>query len=215
MTSSVIYARVSSVGDRQSTERQVVDLREYASKNDMFVKKIFEEHISGAKKNSERVVLNDCYDFMLTHNVHMLLVSELSRLGRDVDEVLASIRFCKEHHINIYLQKEGISIYDKDGKENPFLTIMIACLGTAASLERENIKFRLNSGRKLYIDNGGVLGRPKGAKKSIEKKREEYKEVIKLLKRSYPIRKIAAITAAGNKPVSVSTIKRIKKEFSL
>lgn len=215
MTSSVIYARVSSVGDRQSTERQVVDLMEYASKNDYVVEKIFEEHISGAKKNSERVVLNDCYNFMLTYNVHMLLVSELSRLGRDVDEVLASIRFCKEHHINIYLQKEGISIYDNEGKENPFLTIMIACLGTASSLERENIKFRLNSGRKLYIDKGGVLGRPKGAKKSTDKKREEYKEVIKLLKQSYPIRKIAAITAAGDKPVSISTIKRIKKEFDL
>lgn len=215
MTSSVIYARVSSVGERQSTERQVVDLKEYASKNDLIVKEIFEEHISGAKKNSERVVLNNCFAYMVENNITMLLVSELSRLGRNVDEVLASIRWCKDNHINVYLQKEGISIYDKDGKENPFLTIMIACLGTASSLERENIKFRLNSGRKLYIEKGGVVGRPKGATKSIEKKREEYKDVIKLLKQNYPIRKIAAITAYSVKPVSISTIKRIKKEFDL
>ena len=211
-----IYARVSSVDERrQSTERQIVDLKNYATKNDYSVEGVFEEHIRGAKKNSERIVLNECFDYMLKFNIPMLLVSELSRLGRNVDEVLASIRFLKENKINVFFQKEGFSIFDKNGKENPFSTIMIACLGTASALERENIKFRLNSGRRNYIAKGGVVGRPKGTKKSLDKKKEEYKEVIKLLKQSYPIRKIEAITSAGEKPVSLSTIKRIKKEFCL
>ena len=54
---AVIYARVSSVGDRQSTERQVKDLSDYALYMKMDVRKVFEEHISGAKKNEERPVL--------------------------------------------------------------------------------------------------------------------------------------------------------------
>ena len=54
---AVIYARVSSVGDRQSTERQVEDLSHYALYKQMEVRKVFEEHISGAKKNEERPVL--------------------------------------------------------------------------------------------------------------------------------------------------------------
>ena len=54
---AVIYARVSSVGDRQSTERQVKDLSDYALYKQLEVRKVFEEHISGAKKNEERPVL--------------------------------------------------------------------------------------------------------------------------------------------------------------
>ena len=49
MTTGVIYARVSSIGDRQSTERQVKDLSEYAKYKGIEVRKVFEEHISGAK----------------------------------------------------------------------------------------------------------------------------------------------------------------------
>ena len=49
MTTGVIYARVSSIGDRQSTERQVKDLSEYAKYKVIEVSKVFEEHISGAK----------------------------------------------------------------------------------------------------------------------------------------------------------------------
>lgn len=207
---SVIYARVSSVGDRQSTTRQVKDLKEYASKNSMEVSHIFEEHISGAKKNKDRVILTECLDYCIENHIDILLISELSRLGRNVDEVLANVRYCKEHHLNIYLQKENLSIYDQDGNENPFLTIMIAVLGTCAQMERENIRFRLESGRKQYVDNGGKLGRKTGYRKSKEDKKEQYKEVLKLLKGGYPVRKVVVLTN-----VSESTVMRLKKEFAL
>ena len=63
MTTGVIYARVSSIGDRQSTERQVKDLSEYAKYKGFEVCKVFEEHISGAKKNDERPVLCEAMEF--------------------------------------------------------------------------------------------------------------------------------------------------------
>lgn len=209
---SVIYARVSSVGDRQSTTRQVVDLKSYADKCGYEVQQVFEEHISGAKKNKDRFVLNECLDYCITNEIDILLISELSRLGRNVDEVLAHIRFCKEHHLNLYFQKENISIFDNEGKENPFLTIMIAVLGTCSQIERENIKFRLDSGRKQYIDKNkretgkSGMGRKIGFRKSKEQKKEQYKDVLKLLKGGYPIRKVVVLTG-----VSESTIMRLKK----
>ena len=213
---TAIYARVSSTGDRQSTERQVIDLTDYAKRNAMTICKTFEEHISGAKKNHERPVLQECLAFCVEEKIDVLLLSELSRLGRNVDEVLANIRFAKENHLNIYFQKEGISIYGSDGKENPYLTIMIAVLGTAAQMERENIHYRLQSGRKVYVDKHlaetgkSGLGRKVGYRKPVETKKEEYKEVFKLLKAGYPIRKVAKLT-----DVSESTVKRLKKEFSI
>ena len=62
MQTGVIYARTSSSGaaeNRQNTERQVIDLREYANYAKLDVKAVFEEHISGAKKNEERQEIMD------------------------------------------------------------------------------------------------------------------------------------------------------------
>ena len=59
---AVVYARVSSENDRQDTTRQIKDLESFSAKNDMIIVKIYEEHISGAKKNEERQVLTDCLD---------------------------------------------------------------------------------------------------------------------------------------------------------
>ena len=213
---AAIYARVSSTGDRQSTERQVIDLTDYAKKNSLTICKTFEEHISGAKKNHERPVLQECLTYCVEEKIDVVLLSELSRLGRNVDEVLANIRFAKENHLNIYFQKEGLSIYGADNKENPYLTITIAVLGTASQLERENLIFRLKSGRKVYVDKNlaatgkSGLGRKVGYRKPVESKKEEYKETLKLLKAGYPIRKVAKLT-----DVSESTVKRLKKEFCI
>ena len=66
MTKAVIYARVSSVGDRQNTERQVADLVDYSTKNGLSVEQVFAEHISGATKNEDRAVLCEC-DLLHTH----------------------------------------------------------------------------------------------------------------------------------------------------
>jgi DNA invertase Pin-like site-specific DNA recombinase len=205
-----IYARVSSVGDRQSTERQVCDLTEYARAKGYIVERVFEEHISGAKRNEERPVLCECMEYCLVNKVNILLISELSRLGRNVDEVLANVKFCKDNSLNIYFQKENISIFQEDGSKNPFLTIFISVLGTCAEMERENIAFRLNSGRAKYIANGGKLGRKAGSVKTKEKKQEEYAKVIRSLKSGKSVRDTAKICN-----VSVSTVQRVKKEFEL
>ncbi len=205
---AAIYARVSSVGDRQDTTRQIRDLEKYATDNSIDIVKTCEEHISGAKKTKDRPVLTECLDYCINNNVDILLISELSRLGRNVDDVLANVQLCKEHHLNVYFQKEQLSIFNSDGKEHPFLTIFIAVLGTCAEMERENIKYRLNSGKEKYIAEGGKVGRKAGWTKSDEKLQEQYASVIKQLKKGYPIRLVAKSEGVG-----VSTVQRMKKKF--
>ena len=210
MTTAVIYARVSSVGDRQNTARQVEDLMKYAEVNGCEVVKTFEEHISGATRNEERAVLCECLNFCITNKIDTLLISELSRLGRNVDEVLANVKRCKDNHLNIYFQKENLSLFNADGSKNPFLTIFISVLGTCAEMERDNIKFRLNSGLRRYVANGGRIGRKQGSTKSKEKKQEEYAKVIKLLKSGQSVRNTAKLCEVG-----ISTVQRVKKEFAI
>lgn len=129
----------------------------------------------------------ECLDYCIGNDVDMFLISELSRLGRNVDEVLANVKRCKDNNLNIYFQKENLAIFQPDGSKNPFLNIFISVLGTCAEMERENIKFHHNSGREKYIAEDGKLGRKVGSVKSKEKKQEEYKQVLKELKKGTSI----------------------------
>ena len=80
----------------------------------------------------------------------------------------------------------------------------------------ESIHYRLQSGRKVFVDKNlaetgkSGLGRKTGYRKPVEIKKEEYKEVLKLLRANYPIRKVAKLT-----DVSESTVKRLKREFAI
>ena len=207
---AIIYARVSSTGERQSTSRQVADLTEYANRNGLEVVGVYEEHISGAKRNEERAVLAECINYAVTNGVKVVLFSELSRCGRAVWEVLDTIRTLKDNCINAYFQKEGLSLFGTDGKENPYLAVMVSVLGVCAQLERENITYRLNSGRAKYIADGGKLGRKVGSVKTKEQKQEEYAKVIRSLRAGKSVRDTAVICGA-----SASTVQRIKKEFAI
>lgn len=206
--SAVIYARVSSVSDRQDTSRQVQDLQSYADKHDLKVEKIFEEHISGAKKLEERAVLTECITYCIEHSVRFLLLSELSRLGRSTLQVLRSLEKLHDAKVSVFIQNLGIYSLLDDGRVNPIASILITVLAEMSNIERSNIQYRLNSGRAQYIANGGKLGRKVGYRKDSEQLRDEYKNAIALLRKGYSVRAVAKLEG-----VSPTTIQKIKKQF--
>ena len=108
-------------------------------------------------------------------------------------------------HINLYRQKEQLTLLDEEGHPSLFVPIMIATLSTCAQLERDNISFRLQPGRKRYIEIGGKLGRKVGSVKTAEQMKAEYREVISLLRKGYSIRDVAKLCSKG-----VSTVQRLK-----
>ena len=113
-TKAIIFTRCSSSGSlegRQDTTRQVEDLKAYADRNEIKVVKTYEEHISGGKANKDRPLLQEAFSFCLDNKVDIILISELSRLGRKCDEILESIKYLKDHHINCYFLKEQLSIF--------------------------------------------------------------------------------------------------------
>lgn len=207
---AVIYARVSSTGERQNNDRQVGDLTDYANYKRYDIVKVYEEKVTGAKKNQERPVLTETLDYCQSKQVDILLVSELSRLGRNAFEILEVIKTLVDARINLYLQKEQFTLLDESGKPSLFAPVMLATLATCAELERENIQFRLHSGRKRYIEAGGKLGRPVGSGMTKEEAALKYKQLIKELKAGTSIRKAAKLC-----DVSESTAKRIKKNFDI
>ena len=208
---AVIFVRCSSSGymvGRQDTTRQVADLEAYAAYSNLNVVKVFEEHISGGKKNSERPILEEAIEFCKEEHIDILLVNALDRVGRNAFEVLATVKELIDNGINLYMQKEQFTLLGDDGKPTMFAPIMCATLSTCAQLERDSIAFRLNSGRAQYVRNGGKLGRKKGSVKTREQKEKEYKEVLGYLNKGYSIRVTAKLTS-----VSQATVQKLKNEF--
>ena len=209
MNTAVIYARVSSVGDRQSTERQVEDLKRYVAISNMDLVYVFEEKMSGAKEN--RPILTECVDFCISNRVNTLCVSEISRLGRSVKIVVNTIDELTKAGVNIYIQNIQLNTLDSDGQPNPIAKIITAVLSSFSEIERNLIISRLQSGKKLALEKKNVkFGRKVGSVKSKERKQEEYGKVIRSLRAGKSIRDTAAICG-----VSVSTVQRVKKEFGI
>lgn len=204
---AVIYARVSSTTDRQSTERQIKNLEDYASSNGYEIQKVFSEHISGATKNAERQALNECIDYAIINNTE-ILISELSRMGRAIWEVLETIKRCIDNGVNVFFQKEGLRLFDDTGKVNGIMAIYISCLGFCAEKERENIYFRLHQGRELAKVKGVKMGRKKGSIETREQKAAKHANVIRCLKKGCSIRDTAKICSVG-----ISTVQRMKRVF--
>ena len=110
-----LYCRVSSEGDRQSTTRQVEDLKKFCESNGFTIKGTYEEHISGAKKNEQRKVLMDCLNYCVEHHISVLAVHELSRLGRSTLQVLKSLEMLHEAKVSVYIHNLGLYTLMEDG----------------------------------------------------------------------------------------------------
>ena len=205
-TKAVIYARVSSEGNRQNTDRQVVDLKAYASLAGLEVVRVFTEKASGAR--DDRPVLDECLDWCCEGNADILLLSEISRLGRSVKIIVDAVDRLTKAGVSIHFQDINVDTLLPTGEENGYATMLVTMLGLGAQMERKLIMGRLNSGRKHAIEKGVVMGRKRGSVKTREQKEAEYSDVIRLLKKGVSIRNVAKL--CGKSP---KTVQSIKNEF--
>lgn len=203
MEKVVLYCRVST--QVQDYERQVSDLTQFAKKHQWEIAETFTEKISGAKKNNERKELASLLSYARVHYINRVLVTELSRLGRDTLQVLAAIDMLNKAKVSLYIMNYNIETLTPDGKVNPMSQFMITLLAEVARMERRTIKERMASGYNNFRANGGKVGRKPGYRKSDEDFRTQYKDVFRLLGKGVSLRDISKATG-----VSVNTVKRCK-----
>ena len=141
MDKVVLYCRVST--QVQDYERQVSDLTQFAKKHQWEIAETFTEKISGAKKNDERKELTSLLSYARVHYINRVLVTELSRLGRDTLQVLAAIDMLNKAKVSLYIMNYNIETLTPDGKVNPMSQFMITLLAEVARMERRTIKERM------------------------------------------------------------------------
>lgn len=200
---TVIFARVST--STQEYDRQVNELTALAANSDWSVEAVFAEKISGAKSNAERSELLHMVNYVENNHINKVLITELSRLGRDTLQVLEVIEMLNDKRISLYIQNYGIETLTQEGKVNAMSQFLITILAEVARMERKTIRERVESGYKNYRTNGGRVGRKVGYRKTEEMLKEQYVEEIKLLRKGYSLRNISKITGA-----SVNTIRKCK-----
>ena len=203
-TRVVIYARVSTLG--QDYERQLSELREYASKMGYVVVKEFSEKISGAKKIAEREALADLLKYVEENKVDKVLIYECSRLSRRITDFLNVIEFLTERRISLFILQNGLETLQANGSVNPIAQLVMGIISQFNSMERGLIRSRMESGYNHFRMNGGKVGRKVGYRKSVDEMKTQYSKEIQLIKKGISLRNIAAICGT-----SVNTLQKIKK----
>jgi len=221
MKKAVIYSRVSTF--KQDYKRQLIDLQDYAKKNDYEVAATFTDTISGKTKPKERDGFKKMLETIEKEKVSIVLFAEVSRIARNAIDAQTVIDILvNEYRVNVYIQQQGFAAFDEKGKSNPFFKILTDLLANLAQMEREQIsertKSKLNQKRKEYQehnrlkglkkgDNGfKQLGRPNGTTKTKDKVLTEYRNVVRQLERGTSIRNTAKICE-----VSAATVQKVKK----
>ena len=201
-TKAIIYARVSTAG--QDYDRQLAELRQYADRMGYDVVKTFSEKISGAKKVEERQAMTELLNYIEVNKVDKVLIYECSRLSRRAVDFLSIIEILNEKKISLYIHQNGLETLLPNGEINPIATLVLGILAQFNSMERSLIRSRMESGYNNYRNNGGVVGRKVGYRKTNEQMKEEYAEEIRLLKKAYSLRNVSKITHT-----SVNTLRKL------
>ena len=198
-----IYARVSTQG--QDYQRQLSELREYASRMNYEVVREFSEKISGAKSVAERQALTELLDYAAANRIDKVLVYECSRISRRAIDFLQVIEQLTQMKVSVYILQNGLETLMADGSVNPIAQLVLGIIGQFNSMERSLIRSRMSSGYQHFRSNGGKVGRKEGYKKSDEQMKEQYNKELSLLKKGLSLRNIQAITCT-----SINTLRKLK-----
>lgn len=198
------YNRVSTL--QQSGDRFSVDTEKY----DITLL----DKVSGSIPFRERPKGKEVVKLVEDGLITELVVEEFSRLGRNTGDVIRTLEWLDEFQINVIVRNNGLQSRP-NGKLNPIWKMISSVMSSLYEMELQNIKERTTTGRLVYVQKGGILGRPEG---SIENEREfiekaRSKEIIKYLNKKRTIREISAYTSASNK--TIIKTKRIAQKFGL
>ena len=155
---NIAYLRVSTSGQELNNQRLAI--LDYAHKNNLQINKSVEAQSSSRKSIKER---NLDQLFSNLHSGDLVLVSELSRLGRSVGQIIQLIDELIKLKVRFLAIKENIQL---NGKQDIQSKMMVTMFGLFAEIERDLISERTREGLQTARNKGKSLGRPKGIGKS-------------------------------------------------
>lgn len=166
------YIRVST--DKQDADSQRYRLLTYAQAKQVSIREFVEVEISLRKNQKERRI--EELKAMLERG-DTLLVTELSRLGRNMLETLTIIHALTEAGVKlVFVNQPELSTV------GPQTNLLLAIYSYFAEAEREFISIRTKQGLVAAKALGVTLGRPKGRKNKVRRLDPYREQIAKYLK---------------------------------
>lgn len=110
----VIWSRVSSIS--QDNQRQVLSLKRLSKEKGWTVKRVFEEKVSGTVKSTDRSEFNKLLEYLIQNGIKLVLISEISRIGRKVVDILTVVDNFHKRGIAIYVQQFNMASMENGKK---------------------------------------------------------------------------------------------------
>lgn len=200
----VKYNRVSTV--LQSGNRFEADTDNY----DL----VLLDKISGSVSFVDRPKSKELIKLIEEGKVSEIIVEEFSRLGRNTGDVIKTLEWFEEREINVLVKNIGLQSRT-NGKKNPIWKMISATLSSLYEMEALNIRERTSAGKLVYLQQGGILGRPKGTEETSQKfiNKPKNKKILEYLKKERTLREISTLVGVSTK--TVLKVKKISKKLKL
>jgi len=185
---TVAYLKTSL--DRQEIQGQKQVILEFAQREKITVSRFIEMPVSSTKTTKEKKI-DQLLDQLKSGD--MLIVSELSRMGRSVGEIIRTVDVLVKGKICFIAIKEGIWLDEKKDLQNQ---VMIRMFGQLAEIECGLISVRTKEGLAAARAKGTKLGRPRGSlgKSRLDGRIEEIKKLLALGVSKASIAKITGVS---------------------
>ena len=183
MSKTIAYTRVST--DSQDLQNQKLEILEYADSHKFQITEWLQIKISSRKSTKDRLI-----DQLLNNldTGDTLILSELSRLGRSVSQIITIVDTLIQKQVKVIIIKQNMVI---NGVNDIQTKMMVTMFSLFAEIERDLISERTKNGLARAKAEGKILGRPRGNGKSkLDLKQDE---IINLLKKQVSKASIAKI----------------------
>lgn len=169
----MIYAYIRVSSDKQSVENQRFEILKYTDEQKLQIDTWIEETVSSRKKVNERKLGKILGEFQ---EEDILIVSELSRLGRNLMEVMRILHDCMEKEVKVFTVKEQYELGNNINSK-----VLAFAFSLSAEIERQLISQRTKEALARRKSEGKKLGRPKGSlskKTKLTGKEDEIRELL-------------------------------------
>lgn len=207
-TPVAIFGRVSL--DSMDFQRQINDLKKVADKLDYEVVSIITEKISGAKKNDERLGIQQLLEQARQKRFKKVLCTEISRLGRSNTQTLCLLDELHQLGISVYFQDLNSETLNEKGEVSFQTEILTNLLSLFSKNERQTLISRIRSGMLQAKANNIHCGRPKNSSEKNDQFLSKYPKVVTGLKKGYSVRECVKLF-----DVSLGTVAKVKKVGNL
>lgn len=190
------YIRVST--EKQCLENKIHEISLFMKKQNLEVDKWVKEITSSRRPLMERKLGKALYQ---SNDGDILIATEISRLGRNLLEVMGILQVCLEKNCQVWTLKENYKLgSDIQSK------VLAFAFSLASEIERQLISDRTKNSLKRLKDEGKHLGRPFGF--SYRKLKKKHNKIKKLLKQNVSKAEIARTMGC-----TWSTLHRYIKSF--